>query len=721
MPGLLLLALVLARPPVDLATMKRLVDVRDVAGLDALLVAKPKGRSPFMIIKTGGAYGVGRFGWNPLELDPPKSDRRFVVFSTKLTSEDTGELLFEDTPKGLRYVPEDNSLGVSVVRHDFDVRFELASHGAVLRDRITLDATDAGLAFFRMGSEYRVDAIDGKHQFAQAGGVVALNLPAGRSTLNIAYHAIVNLPQFAASISTAEATLTNDYWYPMIARQPAPYAATIHAPVGWTAVAQGELVASASTKTEATFKYRMDLPVVYYSLTAGPFKPYVQTIDGRRFSVWSQAMTTLEKEEQTEFYAPIIKFYSDTFGKFPFSGYGAVVSKSYGGGALEAYSFATYGTGWLPDEDAHEPSHTWWGGIIPNTYLHSFWNESFADYSTGLFAQNVPIGNVAERHVAFIRHAAPSAEWNAAPIAQAGVDIGPPADALGYGKGSYVLDALENELGTKRMEATLRHWVASHSKDRAGEWEDYEQAVKESTGEDYTWFFDQWIRRSGYPKFDVTNAAYDGGAVTLQVQFDGAPYRMTAEILLQFADGRQAIKRVVIPPSPTSKLRIESAEKPTLVSFDPYRRLIRLIGSDEAPPTLSAAWRTFSRYAFGARASSVLSAAAQPGSSMPNNLNGVAIIGMPGDAPIIAELAAKAGFKLDGSNLTYDGTTIDLTHGAAEALIDLGGGHRCLLALGEPELRPNTGDAYLALTDHLGRFLRGKTYPKTSGRFVFQL
>ncbi|WP_146014244.1 M1 family metallopeptidase, partial [Pseudomonas sp. GW460-E13] len=70
-------------------------------------------------------------------------------------------------------------------------------------------------------------------------------------------------------------------------------------------------------------------------------------------------------------YASIIQFY-ERFAPYPFSQYGGLDSETYGGGAMEAYSYATYGGG-LPSEDPHEPAHTWWGGLINNTYFHSFW------------------------------------------------------------------------------------------------------------------------------------------------------------------------------------------------------------------------------------------------------------------------------------------------------------------------------------------------------------
>lgn len=718
---MLLALLFLAGGPVDLADLQRMAQARDVDGLTALLAPKPTGLSPFAVLKSGGAYGVGKYGWKAIALDPPGSNRHFVVLSTQLTSEDTGELLFESKPVGLDYIPEDQALGLHIVRHSLDVRFKPAAHGVVIKDLLTVEESTAGLGFLRLGPQYRIDVIDGKQDFVQSGGIVALNLPAGRSTLNLAYHAEVNLPQFAAAVSASEATLANDYWYPMVARGPAPYDVTIHVPVAWSAVGQGELVEHKVADDEAVFKYRMDVPIVYYSLSAGPFKQFDNRIGDRRYSVWTDAMSDTERRQQTELYAPIIQFYNDTFGPFPFSGYGAMVSRTYGGGALEAYSYATYGLGWLPDEDSHEPSHTWWGGIIPNTYLHSFWNESFADYSTGLYSRNVPIGNRAERALAFVQHADPAPAWDVTPMSRSGVEYGPVADALGYGKGAFVLDALENELGVERMEATLHHWVESHAKDRGCEWEDYERAVHESTGEDFTWFFDQWLRRPGYPRLNINGATYADGAVSLPVTFEGQPFRMTAEVLLRFADGHDVVSKVVIPASPSSTLSVPAAEKPVLVSFDPYRRLVRKIDPDEAPVSIGAAWGSYRHFATGDKASPALTKSAKPISQLPKDLDGAAVIGMPGEAPIIDELARRAGFAIAGDKLTYDGTTIDLNKGAALAIVELGQGKRCLLALGRPELHPNTGDAYIAVTDYLGRFVRGKTHPKTSGHFVFRL
>ena len=89
--------------------------------------------------------------------------------------------------------------------------------------------------------------------------------------------------------------------------------------------------------------------------------------------------------------------------------------------------------------------------------------------------------------------------------------------------------------------------------------------------------------------------------------------------------------------------------------------------------------------------------------------------------PMMLDLCHRAGFDVMGDKLTYGSTTIDLNHGCALAIVDLGGGKRCLIGLGKTRVAADTGRAQVAITDDLGRFLRGKTEPKTSGNLTFKL
>jgi hypothetical protein len=145
---------------------------------------------------------------------------------------------------------------------------------------------------------------------------------------------------------------------------------------------------------------------------------------------------------------------------------------------------------------------------------------------------------------------------------------------------------------------------------------------------------------------------------------------------------------------------------PKKIFFDPYRRALR------AGPTprfdsygdLSQSMKIYRDPATPLYMTSYESSATELG-----DLDRVLIIGHPDSTPKMKDLCVKAGFSVKGQNLTYRGTTIDLTKTGAVAIVDLGEGKRCGIALGKCDLSPKIGKASVGLVDDLGRMLRGAT------------
>src|SRR5205085_11691100 len=82
--------------------------------------------------------------------------------------------------------------------------------------------------------------------------------------------------------------------------------------------------------------------------------------------------------------AKALAFFEKSFGKFPYTHYEMVETNAPFGGALEAYSFSTYARGAMRGGVPLGLSHMWWGGVVPNPYTRTLWNESFASYSDAL-------------------------------------------------------------------------------------------------------------------------------------------------------------------------------------------------------------------------------------------------------------------------------------------------------------------------------------------------
>jgi len=694
-----------------------------------------KAASPFRFLRVGGAYGGGRFGWTASHLRDAAGGGEYVVFSTALTGEDIGAQVFRfEGGKMTTRVSELDTFGGAIDHHDFEIWFDLPAKSVRIVDVAQMRFGGSAKAVqFRLSPHYRVSAISGPGgalAFTQAGGVVSMAVPSGAkdAKVRIEYGGVVDLPDYAGSIGPNEATLTNEFWWPQMGRGPATYSAKVHAPKTWTVIAQGEPVGVQDAATERVTTYRMTLPNSVFSLSAGPYRSGKKTIQGREYRMLSTSASEDDMAMQAELNASVFRFYERAFGAYPFTSWTSLESRVYGGGALEAYSFATYGTGWLPAEDAHEPAHTWWGGVIPNTYLRSLWNESFAVFSDGLYQrEGGPPGfeekHRRERREAFVSDARPQAGYRSATCADASCEIGPVAGSLGYGKGADVLQALESEIGVEAMMRSLKAWIDEHPRGKAGEWEDYEAIVKKTVGREMKWFFDQWLRRTGWPDFTIENVAWADGRLRGLVRFQGDAYRIRLETMLEFPDGAREFTAVDTMQTGSGleyRFDVACPKKPQLVSFDPWRKLLRRYGTDERPASLDLvdgmrAWVEPGREAWEGLAGR------RKETRRPEKAAGTMWIAHPETDAIAADLCRRAGFRVTGNELAYDGTTIDLRKGAAMAMVDLDGGERAIIALGSTRLPPNPGRARLGLFDDHGRLLRGRTDPKREGFLTIRM
>ncbi len=709
------------------ARVDALAQKRDVAAIQALLPeSETLGRQHLSVLRTGGAYGTGRYGWRAVPLNDPDG-ARYLVLTTRITSEDVGELIFEVRGgKIARYLAEANPGGWRILNHKIRLQFDLPKKVAKLEDQINVQIpgrTDRPL-MLRFSPNYKVSAATSKgrpFRFVQAGGTVLLPDAAnstGQLNVTLKYEGVVDQPGYAGGIVADEASLVNDYWYPMVGRLPSAHSLEVRGPKDWVAVGQGVRVAESVVGEEKVTRFQMDLPVVYFSFALGKYRTASRKIGENTYNVWSTRLEPEEMDDQIQFMDGVHRFYEDAFGLDHFQGFGALVSKPYGGGALEAYSFATYGEGWLPDEDAHEPAHTWWGGQINNTYLSSFWNESFAVFSEGLFARNAPIGNKAERKLAFVQTPNIDPGWEQVAVADGSAFAGPIASSLGYGKGGLILQMLESWVGPEAMLRALRAWLNLHPHMQAGDWDGFEQRFTEVNGIVWKRFFDDWVRRPGFLKLSASDVKYASGAVTGRLKQEGKPYFGYAEVLLQFSDGKRQLAKVdLLQPT----FRIPTSRKPTLVSVDPFLRLVRQIAPSELPDSFDRLTSSFRVYRDPKQPEELPTLDRKSLGKLPADLDKVLLVGRPSTLPALGTLCAKVGFKVAGDWLEYRGTRIDLRKNGAVAIVPLGGGKQCAIALGAPRYAPRTGRAKVALVDELGRFLRGHTEPKTKGALTFRL
>jgi aminopeptidase N len=524
---------------------------------------------------------------NQTNASPPLTPY-LAVFHAWHTCESDGDHIhrIEQTPDGWRLgaeIPETETGGYRVRDHDLHVTLDIAKQSASIHDQVKIEvAPDPTLpvCLLRLSEDFHVTGLKAGgaiRPFVQVGGVIALLptiTPTHTFTIEMAYEGRVS-HQGSDYILPREATL-DSYWYPHIARLPAKTTVTAIAPPGWTAIAQGEKTQERRDAEGATtVTYRNEIPNSFFTLDVGRYTITRRTVNGRVLSALLLTPDEARARRSLDLLEASLAYFDRNFAPFPYTHYEVVETKGPFGGALEAYSFATFQSGTLPGTVTHELAHTWWGGLVPCAYTRSMWNESFAEYSSGLFGRmNRQAGALLEAESAPPRGKRPDfgAAFDAFTLEEAGDTSDGRQSSVGYGKGGLVMRVLEEEIGQPAMLRCLQSFVKDHPRGEAAEWPDFARVVNKVTGQDYDWFFAQWMRRKGLPHVRLENvrSGREGNGFVVQgdIVQDGEPYRLHLPLRLDTQNG-QAIKQTLEVAGPRTAFQIQSMSAPARVTLDP--------------------------------------------------------------------------------------------------------------------------------------------------------
>jgi hypothetical protein len=514
------------------------------------------------------------------------SDRLLLHVSRPQVCQSTFDHLYEivPSPHGPRIgreIPETEMMGVRVTDHRLTVVLDVERRRATFTDEATLTRIADGwpVAIVRLNDGHRVSAaeVNGKPiRYRQAGGFVVIPKPAeARSVLCLRYAAALP-PDGESFMTDGEAALTA-YWYAHTARMPVTSDITVTTPTAWRSIAPGTLVSDTTDASRRTTRWRNTLPVCYLTVAAGRYTETTREADGVRLSAWLRRPSVERAASTLDEAARAIRTFGTAFAAFPYDHYTVVESLVFPP-ALEAYSFTLVGAPNLPGVVAHEVAHTWWGGLVPNTYTRSMWNEAFATYSDGLYRRrerndgSEPGAGARDSGAAFS---------HAVTLASATDAMHPAHAAVGYGTGAQVLEQLERMVGTRPMIGALKRFAGDHKRGEAAEWSDFAAALMGTCGPEWRGALDGWLRLDRLPQYRLRAvqavAAPDGFQTTGTVVPDPPGVWSLAPLQVR-TPGAPAEQMVLIKGEPT-RFRIHSRLRPRSIAVDPDGFMLR----DAAP------------------------------------------------------------------------------------------------------------------------------------------
>ena len=396
----------------------------------------------------------------------------------------------------------------------------------------------------------------------------------------------------------------NPNWFPTYAgpedKETWDMIATV--PADLTVVSNGRLVADrpAPGRTHAVH-WAQERPASTYlvSLVAAPLVKLADRWRGVPLAYYVAPGDTAQARAVFRMTPDVLEVYARLAGEpFPWAKYAQVTVADYFGG-MENVT-ATTMADWLPDRRAeldapwyrevlipHEAAHNWFGNYVTTANWANYWlNEGLAQFMVGQYWR-VKRGDAAaeDAYLADYRDYLEADGRRRMPLASLG------SNNI-YPKGSLVLRMLRLELGDQRFWAAIHRYLERNALGSVTS-ADLARAVLDATGENLSWFFDQWVYAAGHPEFSVS-ATYDSTARTLglavvQTQRDTLPAdstglrysvpevfrgRVTIRVGTALADVvreldlRQRAETLTVGPLPGP---------PTMVVFDDGNRLLKTL------------------------------------------------------------------------------------------------------------------------------------------------
>jgi aminopeptidase N len=390
------------------------------------------------------------------------------------------------------------------------------------------------------------------------------------------------------------------HWFPCYdhPNDKATYEFIATVPDSYSVLANGRLVSIGHDPQGGgtTYHWSQELPHSTYLtvLTAGPYAVLRDSLESLPISYWVYAKDAANAWRSFRKTPEIIDFFASMYDvSYPWVKYDQITVPGIGGGS-ESTSATILGQSTIHDERAdqdfpshwlvaHEAAHQWWGDLVTlRDWGHTWINEAFATYGEYLYSR-YSLGNdegsvnLLEKKNAYLREA--NTRFKRPIVLDRWRFPNDNFDRHTYQKGAAVLHMLRSILGDDDYSKVNTTFLRKHAFGSA-DTHDFQIAVEEVTGQDFSWFFDQWLYRPGHPVLEIS-AEWDATEELLRMRVrqlqdtsGGIPV-FKLPVVIGITNRETVTSHTVWVDNREEVFTFACAEEPLLVRFDRGNTLLK--------------------------------------------------------------------------------------------------------------------------------------------------
>ena len=243
----------------------------------------------------------------------------------------------------------------------------------------------------------------------------------------------------------------------------------------------------------------------------------------------------------------------------------------------------------------HELLHNWWGNSIYVDFEHGNWCEGLTAYMADhLFAEQRGEG-ATYRRATLKKYTDMVSAGEDFPLAEFGSRQSAASEAVGYGKSLMLFHMARRAVGDEAFLAALSLFDREHRFSRAS-FSDIAEAFTDETGGDWAPFIEEWVERTGAPRFEIREARVEEGApgeapwrvaVHLRQVQDEEPFPVTVPVAVTIEGQEEPVWAEAGACAKDCIVEVACSARPLRVDVDPAFDVMRRLDPLEVPPALS--------------------------------------------------------------------------------------------------------------------------------------
>jgi len=378
--------------------------------------------------------------------------------------------------------------------------------------------------------------------------------------------------------------LTEGHWFPTsdLPIDPATSVVRVKVPLGFTVASTGKLEPVETVGISEIFTWRSDEPITSTPVLVDRY--FRQTFDSTPIPVVFFVSEDFAGDVQplVDEIGKLLAFFRDLYGSYPieemvFAEVRNVELGSTGSRGFEMLEPALLEAKSVPVmELGRRIASQWWGYSVRMARPYDAWlKDGFATFSTLLYFKDKDPeaykAELAKQAVQALKY-----QDTSPVISGLNLEIGSPQyDSIVASKGAWILYMLGQVIGEDKLKTALVEFYDEYAGSAAST-TDFSKFINRKTGQDYGWFFLQWVETVGVPNFQLEYSVYklkDGSFKTRgQIRQDMELFRMPMDVLIE-TKGKPEEKQLVVNGQNTS-FEFDTETLPVRLRIDPNGKIL---------------------------------------------------------------------------------------------------------------------------------------------------